>query len=189
MNLILGSQSKYRQMLLRQAGHEFIVMTPDIDEKAIRSSDYKTLPLLIARAKAEALLPKIKEPSILITSDLVVVCNGELREKPDSIEQAYRFLKSYSQYPAQTYNAIVVTNTQTNKSVEAVDIATVFFKDIPNDVIHSLIEREAIMNAAGGFTIEDPLLSPYVDRVEGAEDSVLGLPIKLTEELIQQVSS
>lgn len=188
MKIIIGSKSIYRQKILRDAGYTFEIMPANIDEKAIRSKDYTLLPLLIARAKAEALIPKIHEPAFLITSDLVVICNGELREKPESIEHAYRYLKSYAQYPAQTYNAVVVTNTQTQVKAEGVDEATVFFKDIPNDVIHELIKKEIIMNAAGGFTIEDPLLSPYVDRVEGAEDSVLGLPMKLTEDLIKKVT-
>ena len=40
---------------------------------------------MIANAKADALLSKVTEPSILITSDQVIVCNGVIREKPESI--------------------------------------------------------------------------------------------------------
>jgi predicted house-cleaning NTP pyrophosphatase (Maf/HAM1 superfamily) len=58
-----------------------------------------------------------------------------------------------------------------------------------SDVIHELIEKEATMRVAGGFTIDDPLLRKYVDHIEGDEDSVLGLPLKLTEDLIQQVAA
>ena len=96
MKLILGSQSKGRAQVLRDAGFEFRVMHADIDEKAIRSENFEELPLLIARAKAAGLLPRISEPAYLITADLVIVCNGELREKPISYEEAERFLKSYS---------------------------------------------------------------------------------------------
>lgn len=188
MNLILGSQSIYRQKRLLEAGYGFVTMSADIDEKSIRSANYKELPLLIARAKTEALLPKIKEDSILITSDIIVVCNGEIREKPDSIEQAYRFLKSYSLYPAQTYDAIVVVNAKTHKRAEGVDEATVYFKKIPDEVIHTLIEKEMTMRVAGGFTIDDPLLRQYVEHIEGAEDSVLGLPLKMVEKFMEEVS-
>ncbi len=188
MNLILGSASVYRKQRLREAGYSFTTMIADIDEKSIRTNDFKKLPLLLAHAKADALLPKITVPSILITTDIIVVCNGELREKPDSVEQAYRFLKSYSLYPAETYDAVVVTNTKTQKRTEGLDIAMVHFKEIPDEVIHELIEKEATMRVAGGFTIDDPLLKKYVDFIEGEEDSVLGLPLKLTEQLIQQVS-
>lgn len=187
MNLILGSASVYRKKRLEEAGYSFSTMTADIDEKAIRTNDFKKLPLLLAHAKADALLPRISEPSILITSDIIVVCNGELREKPDSIEQAYRFLKSYSLYPAETYDAVVVTNTETLKRAEGLDIAMVHFKEIPDDVIHELIEKEATMRVAGGFTIDDQLLQKYVDHIEGEVDSVLGLPLQLTQNLIKKV--
>ena len=41
LNYILGSASKSRQELLREAGYEFSVMTAGIDEKAIRDDDPK----------------------------------------------------------------------------------------------------------------------------------------------------
>ena len=88
MNIILGSKSSGRKYVLQQAGYVFDIMISDIDEKAIRSDNYEELPLLIARAKAKALLKKIIEPSILITGDGIVMCNGQMREKPESEEQA-----------------------------------------------------------------------------------------------------
>lgn len=33
--LILGSSSKYRQQIMRKHGFDFIVMKPDIDERAV----------------------------------------------------------------------------------------------------------------------------------------------------------
>lgn len=187
MKLILGSQSKSRKYVLDKAGYEFDVMPADIDEKAIRSSDWEEMPLLIARAKAAALLARITEPAILITADQVVVCNGELREKPESEEQARAYLKSYDRYPAQTNSAVVVTNTETGKQADGVDIAKTFFKPLPDDVITQAIESGLAMTVAGGFVIEDPLFAPYVDHLEGAADSVLGLPLGLMRSLIAQV--
>jgi septum formation protein len=161
-------------------------MSADIDEKAIRSEDYKELPLLLARAKCTALLPKIEGDAILITLDEVVVWKNELREKPETIEQARYFLTSYSESPAQTYTSIVVHNTTTHAQYEGLDIARVYFKPIPDSVIQQLIDEGNIMWAAGGFIIEDPLLLPYIDRIEGTKESVMGLPLKLTDELIKK---
>lgn len=72
--------------------------------------------LLIAHAKAAALLPKIASPSILICSDQVIRCNGEVREKPENEEEARRFLKSYREHPAECINGVVVYNTGTGTS-------------------------------------------------------------------------
>ncbi len=189
MKLILGSQSESRRLALSQAGYEFTIMPADIDEKAIRDTDYERLPLLIARAKAIALLPRILEDVILITADQVVVCNGELREKPESVQQAREYLESYAQYPAQTNSAVVVTNTKSGEQAEGVDIATVRFKPIPPDFIDRLIRDESILNSAGAFVIEHPILSQYIHYIDGTFDSVMGLPIEFTESLIGRVSS
>lgn len=69
--------------------------------------------VMIARAKAAALLPRISSPSILICSDQVIRCNGEIREKPESVEQARQFLESYRTHPPECIDGVVVYNTLT----------------------------------------------------------------------------
>lgn len=188
MKIILGSKSFGRRKVLEDAGYIFEIMTADIDEKAIRSEDYVQLPMLLAHAKAKALLVRINDPAILITSDQIVVCNNELREKPESKEQAKEYLRSYGTYPAQTYTSVVVTNTSTKKQEESLDIVKIFFKPIPENIINSVVEEGKVMHTAGGFMTEHPLLEPYIDHIEGSGDSVLGLPLKLTERLIRAVA-
>lgn len=189
MKLILGSKSIGRRTVLLNAGYEFDILTSEIDEKSIRSDNYEQLPLLLARAKSDDLIPRIQESAILITSDQVVICNGELREKPESKEQAYEYLMSYSKYPAQTNTAVVVVNTKTGKKTEGLSIAKVFFNKIPEEIISKLIGEGNILHAAGGFIVENPLLSEYVKRIDGEVSRVTGLPLTLTKKLIQEVSS
>ena len=64
MKIILGSSSRWRKQILEQAGYTFKVMSPDIDEKAIRHADSEQLALAIANAKADKLLEQITEPAI-----------------------------------------------------------------------------------------------------------------------------
>ena len=141
MNLILGSQSIGRKTVLERAGYTFTVMPADIDEKSIRSENFELLPLLLARAKADALLLHIKEPAVLVTSDQVAVCNGELREKPENEEMARRYLRSYATYPAETHNGMVVVNTGNGKRAEATHAEKIYFSEIPEAVIDKLIEE------------------------------------------------
>ncbi|MEA3273434.1 MAG: Maf family protein [Patescibacteria group bacterium] len=188
MKLILGSSSKWRKEILENAGYKFDIMEADINEKAIRSDNYELLPLLIARAKAKPLLKKIKQPSILVTSDQVVVCEGELREKPKDTQEAQRFLESYSVHPVQSITAVVVTNTVTQEKVEGVDIAEVHFKKIPQKVIEKFIKDGIAFTCAGGFAVNHSLLKPFVERIDGNRDSVIGLPMGLTMKLLEESS-
>jgi septum formation protein len=110
-----------------------------------------------------------------------------LREKPESEEQAREYLTSYGDRPAQTNTAVVVTNTQTKKQAEGLDIARVFFREIPSDVIDQLIAGGLVMKTSGGFIIEHPLINPYIERIEGEESSITGLPLTLTNRLMREV--
>lgn len=187
MRLVLGSQSKWRRKILEEAGLSFEVMPADIDEKAIRSDDYEELPLLVARAKADALLERIDDDVVLITCDQVMVCNGKLLEKPEDEQEARVFFELYNHHPAESINAVVVTNTRTGKQAEAVDVVPIYFKQIPDNVIDQMIEKGDVFDSSGALIIEDPLFEKYIERIEGEYESVSGLPITLTKKLLEKV--
>ncbi|MDO8452253.1 MAG: nucleoside triphosphate pyrophosphatase [bacterium] len=187
MRIILGSNSKQRRRILERMGYEFEVMAADIDEKAIRNDDPKELTMTLAKAKAEALIPKVKDTALLIAADQVVLWNGQILEKPENPEEARKFLHGYAQYPAQPINAIVITNTETGAQIGENDENTVYFRSFPENVIEQLIEEGNIFTQAGAFSLEDPLIEPYIDRIEGSLESIEGLPIELTERLMRKV--
>jgi len=185
--LILGSSSFWRKKTLTELGYTFETMSPDIDEKAIRLADPKELVLALGKAKAAALLSKINEPAILITSDQVGVYNGEIREKPENKEQVFEFFKSYELAPIETFTSVVVSNTKTGEQLFDVDIAKVYFKPISDEIINQLLEQGNVFSWAGGFAIDDPLLEPLVEKIEGSKTSVNGLPAELLEKLLNEI--
>jgi septum formation protein len=188
MKIILGSSSKSRRRILEEYGYTFEVMSPNINEDSIRTQDHHELPLILARAKSEALLKRILEPSLVITADQVTVCDTDLHEKPRTEDEARLFLQKYSngKVPA-TVSALVVVNTQTRKIAEGVDIVNVYFKPLPDYVIEDFIKNGEPLTKSGGFAIESPILQPYIKKVEGSIDSVMGMPLKLLKELMEKV--
>jgi septum formation protein len=187
MKIILGSQSTGRRKMMEEMGLEFEVMVSGIDEKAIRFEDPTELVTALAKAKAEALIPRIHEPAILITSDQVTVCEGEIREKPLSEEEAKRFLESYARFPVRTVTAVAATNTKTGKQSTGVDIATVHFSPFKPEEIETFIRSGEAFGLAGAFTIEGERWEKHVISIEGTRDSVIGLPKELTRKLIDEI--
>lgn len=184
--MILGSASKWRQAILHGAGFSFSVMHANIDEKAIRDDDPKELVLKIAHAKADAILKKLTDEDklkekLLITSDQVVYCAGEIFEKPASEKEIRYFIQQYQQHPAATYTAIVLVDLKTGKRVDGVDVVNIAFNHIPDHVIDHVIAEGEVFQCAGGFQIEDEKgeLNPYIKGIDGDLDSVKGFPIKL----------
>jgi septum formation protein len=187
MKIILGSKSQARKAIITQLGYDFTILNPNIDETKIRNKDPKKLALDLAYAKAAALLPQIKEPAILITCDTVVYCNNKLIEKPKDKEEAKSFLQLYSSHPADVITAIVVTNTATKKQVHAIDIATIWFEKIPQKIMQYLVDQGTTLNYAGGFSVEDPVFTKYIKKIEGSKESIMGLSKKLITDLIDKI--
>ncbi len=184
MKLILGSSSKWRAQFLREAGFVIETMAPDIDEKAIRRDDPEALVLALAHAKADALMAQIREPSLLITSDQVVVCNGRVLEKPKDELEARSDLACYLDHPAEAVNGVVVTNTQTGKRVEGIDRAKVFYKPTLAGAINAIIAQGDVMSCGGALKAEDPMFTEHMDHIEGDLNSFAGAPIDLIRKLL-----
>ncbi|KAI6688841.1 hypothetical protein NL676_025669 [Syzygium grande] len=151
--------------------------------------------ILIAADTAEAISQKIPlgdyikdaDPTLLITSDQVVVYGDAVREKPSSKEEAREFLKGYSGGHAATVGSVSVTNLKTGSRKGEWDRVEIFFHEIPDDIIEKMVEEGIVLNVAGGLIIEHPLILPFVKQVVGTTDSVMGLPKALTEKLIKEV--
>lgn len=189
LKIILGSQSKGRKKVLEKLGYDFDILTADIDEKSIRDKDPKKLTSKLANAKADVLIGKIKYPALLITADQVVYCNGKIIEKPETAKEVEKFWESYVKFPAQAINTVVITNTKTGQRIEESDINTIYFKKIPPAKIKKLIKQGEVFNQAGGFSIWDPIVKPYILKIEGEEESIMGLPAKLTNKLLSKLNN
>ncbi|XP_071733224.1 uncharacterized protein [Rutidosis leptorrhynchoides] len=129
---------------------------------------------------------KDAEPTLLITCDQVVVYEGAIREKPESKEEARRFIEGYSGKYAETVSSVFVTNLKTGFTKGDFDKVEIYFHEIPDHVIDKLIEEGLVLKVAGALIIEHPLIVPYVKDVNGTTDSVMGLPKALTDKLLKE---
>eukprot|EP01034_Spumella_vulgaris_P030348 gene30348-37549_t len=146
----------------------------------------------IAQAKADALMTRMRregfeDSSILITTDQIVLYKQAIREKPENEAQAIEFLSSYSNDSVTTLSAVVITHFPSGIQASNVDLATVYWKYISDEVVQKLVAKGDVLNTAGGFMIEDVDLSPLIKGVDGSMDSVFGMPVDLTERLINEV--
>lgn len=187
MRLILGSSSKYRKNILEKAGYVFDVLIPDVDEKLIQNDNPYERPLILARAKADALMKCVKEPALIITLDIVAFGEGIIYEKPEGEKEAREFLKKYSEgLTPETICAVVVVNTKTGKRYEGIDVAKVFFKPFTDSFIEDFIKNGEPLTLAGGFGIQHPIMKPFIERIEGTEESIAGMPLHLLEKLLTE---
>ncbi len=199
--IILGSSSSSRRQLMDEivAEHDFTydVVTADIDEKAIRVEDPKELVMKLAHAKADAIIEKLKTAQrgnsnngslegLLITCDQVVTHEGRILEKPNDADEAREFISGYGRAPASTVGSTVCTNLATGQRLEYLDIATIYFNDIPSETAEILIAEGDVMWCAGGLMVEHPLVVPHVTKMDGGQDAVMGLSKATVVKLITE---
>ncbi|XP_021616649.1 7-methyl-GTP pyrophosphatase isoform X1 [Manihot esculenta] len=168
---------------------------------------------IITRLQSLGHLEENARATLLITADTVVLYKGMIREKPTSKEEAWNFIKGwlivffsstavdktptgsvviwllfagYSGGHAAVIGSVLVSNLTTGTRKGAWETAEVYFHEIPDEVIDSLIEEEVTFKVAGGLMLEHPLTSPFVEAVVGSTDTVMGLSTSLTEKLIAE---
>ena len=193
LRIVLGSSSNNRRNFIRQLFQNVDLLNPDIDEKAIRSEDPYQLPMLIAKAKADALIgrnaiSRESLPAVLITSDQIALYKDEIREKPVDRDEAKRFLNSYCNSSVSTVCAVVATHLPSMRQAADTSVSTVYFGDISSAEVGRIIDRGVVFTACGGFDIKDEDMSKHITELDGTEDCIMGMPLGLTKELVDKVS-
>eukprot|EP00531_Pseudo-nitzschia_arenysensis_P008419 CAMPEP_0116143566 /NCGR_PEP_ID=MMETSP0329-20121206/15520_1 /TAXON_ID=697910 /ORGANISM="Pseudo-nitzschia arenysensis, Strain B593" /LENGTH=232 /DNA_ID=CAMNT_0003638897 /DNA_START=295 /DNA_END=993 /DNA_ORIENTATION=+ len=210
--LLLGSASFTRKLILKEMSVPFSKFVRPIDEKALgdrsENAPPRELVLLLANAKMDRLVQELKENSpddlpgemsskgwVVLTGDQVVTCGGKILEKPESVEEAKEFVEGYAKSPPSTVGSVVLYHHPSGIRVDGVDTATIHFNPETlggggsATLIDSLIEQgEPVMSCAGGLMIEHPLTQHHVDRIDGTEDSVMGLSKDLVSRLLQELA-
>lgn len=212
--LLLGSASFTRKLILKEMGVPFSKFVRPIDEKALgdrsENSPPRELVLLLANAKMDRLVQELNEEKtpddlpksesddkgwVVLTGDQVVTCGGKILEKPESVAEAKEFVEAYAKSPPSTVGSVVLYHHPSGIRVDGVDTATIHFNPETlggggsSALIDALIEHgEPVMSCAGGLMIEHPLTQHHVDRIDGTEDSVMGLSKDLVLRLLQELA-
>lgn len=100
--LILASSSPRRQYLMREAGFQFRVQVPDIDESFPADMPIQSVPKYLAEKKARIFESQL-EQEIVIASDTVVILRNEILNKPADRKDAIEMLNRLS---GQTHTVI-----------------------------------------------------------------------------------
>jgi septum formation protein len=194
VDIILGSSSSSRGQILVDLGWNFKVVSPNIDEESFHCDDPFKLPILLAKQKATAILEKLSDltsPTVILTCDQIVLYRNQVRNKPINRAQAKEYLMSYGPGDiVQTVSAVVATHFPSGKQFGDIDICTIHWNGIPEEVIENqLLNKEEIYSSCGGILIEDPDFLAHVDHIDGDLDSIRGMPIKTTKRVFRSVLS
>jgi MAF protein len=184
--LVLGSTSPFRKILLEKLQLPFECAKPNIDESPKPNETPIALVERLAIEKAKAVSSSYTD-ALIIGSDQVAVCNGEIIGKPHTYENAIKQLTRFSGKSITFFTGLCVYCTETNIAHSIVEPFIVHFKVLTQDEISNYLNIEKPLNCAGSFKSEGLGICLF-ERLEGDDpNTLIGLPlIKLITLLKQQ---
>ena len=186
--IILASSSPRRQEILKMLDIPFQVILPNIDETLTSSVDTEDIPELLAHEKVSAvihLLPSQQEIQWVLGADTVIVKNGRIFGKPQSADEAAEFLKEFQGSAHTVITAVVLYNGKQKSTTSRVARTKVTFAPMTDDEIQWYLESGEWHGAAGGYRIQS-LASIFIEKIEGSQSCVTGLPIHELYDMLKE---
>jgi len=192
MKIILASKSGVRKKILEDNAIECEVIPSNIDEDQFKESllNEKATPELISKNLAELKANKVsknKPDQLVLGADSVIDLKGELISKPKSREEALHILQKLNGQEHQLISSVCISK---NGSMiwHYTDDSDLKMKQLNLDEIKSYLKKikDKELYAYGVYQIEADGRSLF-SRIEGDENTIMGLPVKKIKEYLNTI--
>ena len=176
--IILASGSHARQNMLRNAGVDFTVIPADIDEAAISkdTENAEQTAIILAQQKARHISQQ-DEKALVVGSDQVLECNGQIMSKALNKQAAIEKLKMLQGCSHKLISAVsVAQNNETLWSYTDTTIMTMH--SLSDDVIERYAEvaGDPLTSCVGAYAYEAHGAWLF-EKTEGEYFTILGMPL------------
>jgi septum formation protein len=212
--LILASGSPRRRQLLTEAGYNFCVMPPpdDVECGVCSESGPAGLVAELAYRKAAAVLRQLPSsliglpfregwaedsPPILLAADTVAECDGFILGKPRDEADARKMLKQLSGREHRVLTGVCLwpinlplasaESRGDGLPIIRVAVTKLRMDSLDDTQLDEYLESGAWAGKAGAFGYQDRL--GWVHIVEGSQSNVVGLPLELLAQMLQEIGA
>lgn len=180
-SLVLASTSQIRRQIMTGAGLDFTVKTTAVDESEIKQAMLEdgASPEEIAKALAQAKSVGVSktEAGMVIGADQIMVMDGQIFDKPKTLDEARRRLKFMAGKTHYLIGAVIISQggepiwhhmAKTKLTMRA------FSDDFLDHYVN--MEGQALLKSVGAYRFEGPGAQLF-SHVEGDFFSILGLSL------------
>jgi len=189
--IILASGSPRRQEILEKLGVEFEVVESGYDESKIKTDDPVELVEELALQKALS-VSELYPDALIIGGDTVVYLPaqtgvaGEILGKPKDKKDAREMLRKLFGTTHTVVTGVAVVNSLTGDQVVGHEEGFVRFRELTESEFEKYVESEIWDGFAGGYAIQGAA-APYVIDQTGSLSAIIGFPIALVADLLEQM--
>ena len=192
MKIVLASKSGVRKEILKKNKIDCDVEPSNVDEDEVKISmiNESATPTLISKNLAELKANKVsnKNPDkIVLGADSVIDLEGELISKPKSRQEAFEILKKLNGKRHQLISSVCISK---NGSMiwNYTDSSSLTMKELNLDEIKSYLKKvdDKKLYAYGVYQIEEGGRDLF-SKIEGDEDTIMGLPVKKIKEYLNNI--
>ena len=191
-NLILASKSKVRKEILNKNNISCIVEPSNVDEDLVKESllNEGATPEIISKNLAELKANKIsqkKNGEIVLGADSVIDLEGKIISKPTDRKEALDILKKLNGKKHYLISSVCISK---NGSMmwNYTDKAALTMKKMSDEELKEYLDKinDESLYAYNVYQIEGEGRSLF-SRIEGDEDTIMGLPVKKIKEYINSL--
>jgi septum formation protein len=180
--LILASSSPRRQYLMKEAGFNFTVEKPDVDESFPAELPSEQVAKYLAEKKAEYFRLTMKN-EIVLTADTIVVLEDKILNKPSDRIEAISMLGELSGNTHRVITGVCIMSVEREESFD--DTTEVTFQKLTQQEIEYYVDNYKPYDKAGAYGAQDWIGMVAIQKIVGSYFNVMGLPIhKVYQHLI-----
>ena len=185
-SIILASTSPRRKEILKKAGIEFKIISPDYDENILNKMFSYKLIESVAENKAKSAARKINEPCIIISADTVVIYDKQVLGKPKDFDEAFKMFSMLNGKTHKVVTAVCMINNETSKKIIKSETSEVTFNYLDEITIKDYILKYNPYDKAGSYGIQE-LPFGFVKEIKGDYDNIVGLPSNIVINMLKEI--
>ena len=174
--LVLASTSPFRKALLQRLDLVFETLSPQVDETALQGEPAETMVKRLSEAKARAGAKQYPN-ALIIGSDQIAVCDGDVLGNPGNHENARRQLARLAGHRVSFLTGLCLYDASTDTTRLDLVPYHVTFRGLTDQQIERYLRAEQPYNCAGSFKSEGLGISLFESMQGDDPNALIGLPL------------
>ena len=182
--LILASQSPQRRKLLKKLRIPFQIFPARVSEKIAEKNPRRVVEKLALRKASW--VARRRSSGLILGSDTVVAVAGKILNKPRNRKDSMRMIGLLNGTWHRVHTGVALINAASGKRWTAVRVSRVKARRLKPEALRRLAGKH--MDKAGSYAMQDSK-DPFIQKVVGPVDNVIGLPLRDVRELLKKAAA